>query len=334
MRIYDCFIFNDETKVLKTRIQYLNSIVSFFVIAESNQTFSGIEKSYFADEVIRESLLDPSRFIRVKYEFPKELVRKASQTGNRWILEQYARSSLEQIISKLNADDLVILSDVDEIPSHEQIIKSANLNSLTRVLTPVFHGKLNWKIRGGDPWLTVKIGPARTFQNVNLNQIRYAVVPIAKAHIQGSHFSDMYKSLDEIKRKAESSAHSEFDIDSIKFKLFTDYADRFKLEYRGRFFRKGMGLVSVTKQLSDLQKLLYELEPMFLDESPTPKFYKRVCASYNLTVAWGGSLELKETNNYLWFVWAIVHHFAWRMRRELLRVKRRIIKLFKRLTAS
>lgn len=326
MQIFDCFTFNDEVEVLTTRILYLESVVNFFVIAESNRTFSGIEKKYYADQVIQNSGIDPERFIRVKYEFPQEMIEKAARGGDRWPLERHARQSLSSIIHNINSTDFVLLSDVDEIPSTEQITKASKLEYLIRVSTPVYHGKLNWKVRGNDPWLTVKMGPSRFFRD--LNSIRYAVVPEVKAPISGIHFSDMYGQIEDVQRKAQSSAHSEFDLEGDEFKKLATYADFFKTEYRGRFFRKGMGLVSVTKDLNKLQTILGNVAPKFLDSTPTPSFYSRVCASYNLTLAWKKNpVRLEYKFSIPWFLHAITQYFVWRLWGFTRRVARRIGKL-------
>lgn len=326
MKIYDCFTFNDEVEILKTRIKYLESLVSYFVIAESNRTFSGLEKPFFADKVIQSLGFDLKRFIRVKYVFPDSLLLDFQKNGSRWPLERFARESLSKVIDGLSSTDYVILSDVDEIPSLEQVRKSISLNQLSRVSTPVHYGKLNWKIRGNDPWLTVKIGPADFFSD--LNEIRYAVVPVIHVAQTGMHFSDMFKQYEDIKRKAMSSAHSEFDIEEQEFRKVAEYSTQFKTEYRGRFFRKGMGLVDVTTSLNEQQNLLKSFAPEFFDETETPPYYKRVCASYNLTLAWRNRpVVIRETSNFWWFLRAICHHGIWNLNVFLKRIKRRATRL-------
>lgn len=326
MDIYDCFPFNDEVNILKTRITYLEPVVRYFVIAESNQTFSGIPKNYYADEVIDGSGIDKSRFIRVKYKFPESLIRTARESGNRWPLERFARNSLSQVIQEMDPGNCVILSDVDEIPSKDQIIKAANLPILTRVSTPEYYGKANWKKRGADPWLTVKIGPSQYF--TDLNQVRYSVVPITHG-VEGAHFSDMYTEVQEIKRKAKSSAHSEFDLPDETLQAISIYANQYKVDHRGRFFRKGMGLVNVTQVLNEQQKLLASFAPELLDNTFTPSYFRRVCASYNLSRAWSGDPDqLKERANIVWFGLAVSHHSFWKLSSFLRKAKKKIVRFW------
>ena len=42
--IVDAFIFNNEKDILKARLNYLNNHVDYFLIVESNSTFTGITK--------------------------------------------------------------------------------------------------------------------------------------------------------------------------------------------------------------------------------------------------------------------------------------------------
>ena len=43
-KIYDCFIFNNETDLLDIRLNILNDYVDYFVIVESLETFTGLKK--------------------------------------------------------------------------------------------------------------------------------------------------------------------------------------------------------------------------------------------------------------------------------------------------
>ena len=311
MQIYDCFPFNDEIEILKMRILYLEPLVNFFVIAEADLTFSGAKKDYFADEVINSLKIDASRIIRVKYEFPISLLERSLQENDRWLLERFSRESLSVQINKLHKDDYVILSDVDEIPSKDQILKSVSKNYISRVSTPEFYGKLNWKKNGHSPWLTVKIGPAVFFRD--LNAIRYRQFPIQKG-IEGAHFSDLYKNIGDIGRKANSSAHSEFDLNLNEMSSIYEYSHKYKFDHRGRFFRKGMGLVHITKELSEQQQLLAEIAPDFVDSTSTPSFFSRICGSYIISLAWKcRPIRINQTESIAIFITALAHYSCLRI---------------------
>jgi beta-1,4-mannosyl-glycoprotein beta-1,4-N-acetylglucosaminyltransferase len=44
MRVFDCFIFNDELEIIDIRFHTLDKFTSKFVIVESNRTHQGGEK--------------------------------------------------------------------------------------------------------------------------------------------------------------------------------------------------------------------------------------------------------------------------------------------------
>jgi beta-1,4-mannosyl-glycoprotein beta-1,4-N-acetylglucosaminyltransferase len=46
MKIYDCFLYNGEQDLAEIRFHELDSRVDYFVIVESNTTFSGQNKEY------------------------------------------------------------------------------------------------------------------------------------------------------------------------------------------------------------------------------------------------------------------------------------------------
>ena len=46
MKIFDIFSFNNELRMLELRLNILNDYVDFFVIVESNETFSGVKKEF------------------------------------------------------------------------------------------------------------------------------------------------------------------------------------------------------------------------------------------------------------------------------------------------
>jgi hypothetical protein len=324
MAIYDCFPFNDEVEILRARVRYLASAVDYFVIAESDKTFSGLNKKYFSDEALANLGISESRIVKLRYNFPDKVIRNFSETGDRWHLERYPREVLEEFISNLGEDDFVVLSDVDEIPSIDQVTKGVASRNLVRASTPEYYGKLNWKKAKSDPWLTVKIGPASKFRK--LNTLRYEVCPILKAE-EGAHFSDLFKKTSDIKHKAQSSAHSEFDLSQEDLETISAYSIRFKTDHRGRFDRRGMGLIQVTKKLSDLQKILLELEPMFFDSLPTPSYFSRVCASYNISNAWKQRpIKLRTDHDFVLFVRALTSHVRARLLNVLSRVSKKLHK--------
>ncbi|XP_039133548.1 uncharacterized protein LOC120270569 [Dioscorea cayenensis subsp. rotundata] len=116
-RVFDAVLFNNELDILSIRWNELHPYVSEFVLLESNSTFTGIVKPlFFAQNRARfafaESRLTygtvPGRFIKGE---------------NPFVEESYQRVALDQLIrlAGISDDDLLIMSDTDEIPSAHTI---------------------------------------------------------------------------------------------------------------------------------------------------------------------------------------------------------------------
>lgn len=107
-RIFDCFTFFNELEILKLRFHELYDAVDCFVISESTKTFRGEPKPLvFTEnkEMFRE-FMDKIRLIVVD-DMP---------TGtDAWQREFHQRSALRRGLVDLNENDIVMVSDVDEI---------------------------------------------------------------------------------------------------------------------------------------------------------------------------------------------------------------------------
>ena len=121
MAVYDCFMFNNELDILEIRLNILDPIVDFFVIAESNRTFSGLEKPYYFKENEARFAAFAHKIIHIATD--DSLV--AIPGNDPWILENAQRQYLMRGVAQAKDSDLIILSDADEIPD------PAIFNSLT-----------------------------------------------------------------------------------------------------------------------------------------------------------------------------------------------------------
>jgi beta-1,4-mannosyl-glycoprotein beta-1,4-N-acetylglucosaminyltransferase len=114
-RVVDAFLFSDELDMLELRLSVLDPVVDRFVLVESTVTFSGLEKPLaFADH--RE------RFAAWHDKITHVVVRDTPDTGSwRWGRERHQRNQLLRGLVDCRCDDLVLVSDVDEIPDPEAV---------------------------------------------------------------------------------------------------------------------------------------------------------------------------------------------------------------------
>lgn len=112
MKVYDCFIFNNEVEMLELRLNVLGEVVYKFIIIEGDTTFSGVSKeSVYLQNKDRFSQWEDKiehHFITVP-NFPRS-----------WDREIYSRN-YPLSLPGFEDDDIIITSDVDEIPNPEAV---------------------------------------------------------------------------------------------------------------------------------------------------------------------------------------------------------------------
>ena len=113
--IWDCFLFHDEVEMLECRLTELDEIVDRFVLIEGDATFQGKPKhSIYLD--------NQSRFAPWKDRIvPVFASLRKSWKGSTWELEGLSREAMAHPLAHASDDDLVLVSDVDEIPKAEVV---------------------------------------------------------------------------------------------------------------------------------------------------------------------------------------------------------------------
>jgi hypothetical protein len=118
--IYDCFSFFNELDVLELRLNILAPVVDRFVIVESNFTHSNQPKQlFFATNVERFGAFADKIIHIVVDKFPD------NPKNNAWVFEHFQRNAIMRALVDAEPDDIILISDVDEIPRPETIQKMA-----------------------------------------------------------------------------------------------------------------------------------------------------------------------------------------------------------------
>lgn len=152
MKIFDCFMFFDEEQILDLRLNILNETVDFFVIVESIYNHRG-EK--------RELIFDKNKFSKFKNkiiyiihdEIPKQVETvnqndSESEKNRKYIMnavyrENSQRNYISQGIKEAEKNDIILISDVDEIPKFENINIREITNKIIMFKQYMFHYKYN-----------------------------------------------------------------------------------------------------------------------------------------------------------------------------------------------
>lgn len=132
-KIYDCFMFNNEIDILHMRLDYLYDSVDYFVICEAKVSHSRKimkdEYNFIKNKDIFKKYLNKIIFLQLE-DFPgnyNDGVKKNNKETVIWPNENFQRKYLYNGIVNANEDDIIIMSDLDEIPFISSIEKATTL---------------------------------------------------------------------------------------------------------------------------------------------------------------------------------------------------------------
>ena len=157
MRIFDCFMFYDEEVVLDIRLNSLKNSVDCFVIVESKFYHNGKKRDLKFDINKYSRFKDKIIYI-VQDEEPLNLetVKKEDDEGtksyklifNAHKRENFQRNQITKALDKANEDDLIMISDVDEIPNLKDLNVAKVNNKIVIFEQEIFYYKLNRYLEG------------------------------------------------------------------------------------------------------------------------------------------------------------------------------------------
>lgn len=159
VKIIDAFIFSIEVDMLEIRMRELWDVVDVFLILESNGTFSGEKKPLVLKQILESPTHNRYAFAKNKIVHKVFVDSKVLESGQTGFTNEFAMRShmqiLVQSIPNIEEGDLIIISDVDEIPSKKaiQLLKScegypSGLHLQTKNYLYSFEfmiGTTNWK---------------------------------------------------------------------------------------------------------------------------------------------------------------------------------------------
>jgi len=148
MKIFDCFSYLDEDLLLELRLNILDENVDYFVIVEGNKTWQNNSKKL---------RFDINKFDKFKKKIIYIPVTDMPDGDNPWARENFQRNCISKGLVNAEEDDLIIISDLDEIPNMEQIGKF-NPNMRYAVFKQKhFYYKLNLQSQKNPFWYGSKI---------------------------------------------------------------------------------------------------------------------------------------------------------------------------------
>ena len=155
MKIFDCFMYFDEEVILDIRLNVLDKYVDYFVIVESKFTHKGDK---------RDLKFNPKKFEKFKnkiidliYDKEPENISKIldkdseDQKSTKYILnamyrENGQRNFILNGLDKSNDEDMILISDVDEIPNLENLELNKINNKIILFKQDMFYYRFNLKL--------------------------------------------------------------------------------------------------------------------------------------------------------------------------------------------
>lgn len=121
-KIYDCFMFCDELELLAIRLEELDPVVDHFIIVEGASTFSGHSKPLYFD--LNRHLFEPylHKIIHLIVDVYPPVNSKLPLTHQPWVREQHQRNAILRGLNFASDEDIVLITDVDEIPTKKAIL--------------------------------------------------------------------------------------------------------------------------------------------------------------------------------------------------------------------
>ena len=152
MDIYDCFMYFDEDLLLDLRLNTLSKYVKKFIITEATYTHNGAKKNLKFDINNFQKFKDKIKYIVVDKAPPNILQLENGESenkrGTKLILngmarDYFQRENLNKGLTDTQDEDLILISDLDEIPNLDGLDISKVKINIVIFEQKLFYYKLN-----------------------------------------------------------------------------------------------------------------------------------------------------------------------------------------------
>ncbi|KAK1453641.1 glycosyltransferase family 17 [Colletotrichum melonis] len=215
-KVYDLLLINTEVEMLEVRLGQMAPYVDYFVILESALTFTDNQKPLYIKE--NWDLFKPWHHKMILREMDLEALKESST----WDREAKSRNAMyEQVIPTLEGeqqasiDDILIVSDVDEIPKPEVLraLRNCEIPPRVSIHSKIYYYSYQWLSRNdwNHPQATVYRGvdtvlPHDLRHNANDHHFNQG----------GWHCSYCFSTVEEMAQKINSFSHAELNKPEFK----------------------------------------------------------------------------------------------------------------------
>ena len=263
MKIYDCFMFFDEEMLLDLRLNIMDEYVDKFVITEATYMHSGESKKLLFDINKFSKFKDKIIYIVVDTPPPNLFkigddnslnTKESKKILNASKRELYQIEKTQDGLVKADPDDVIIVSDVDEIPNLEKVNFNAIDQKLIFFKQKMFYYKLNlfYKLI---PWYGSKACKKKYFKSPRwLRSIKNKKYPVWRFDILfsqfkyndiyyvidgGWHFTNIRKPIDLKKKLSNFLHHVDFEKSGLEVEDLERLMNEKKVMYKHKIDKKG-----------------------------------------------------------------------------------------------
>lgn len=191
MQIYDLTLYNGEWEQFEIRYRELEDIVDQFIVFETDQSMNGKKKPFH-------TTLERSHYPKLRH-VQREVAQSIGPNFTSWDIERFHRDYLITLTDEVHGSpqDLLLLSDIDEIPSYKSVAFTRDLlcsdneyNTVYKFEQRMFYYYFNTPLHVD--WHGTRMLKRRTLmQNFDgeLSRVRHADGPLIKN--AGWHFSTL-----------------------------------------------------------------------------------------------------------------------------------------------
>ena len=298
--IIDSFLFFQELDLLEIRLEYLYPLVDHFIIIEARQSFKGNAKDYifekninryekYLDKIIHYKVEDTHFSYNELIDFLEESNSNVKKTISKFIKKHdyYDKNNLSYILDsyhrecihialeqKCKDSDIVLLSDLDEIPSFKIIKdfkKGKKLDGPTVFIQHEFQYFLNNYAKSD--WHGTIASPFSLIKKYSLNELRNNTKKLPSIINAGYHFTSIGNK-QAIINKIESWGHQEFNNEIIKKNLEENIKNGKDIFYRLK--RNKNKLINIQKsQIIDerMTRILLNFDELIIKDFRSNPFF-------------------------------------------------------------
>lgn len=223
MRVFDCFSFFNELDLLELRLNELDAVVDIFVLVEATKTFQKKPKPLYYHE-------NKMRFERFHHKIRHVIVDKYPGFFDRFKppspmdYDHHQKDHVRIALTDCEPNDLIIFSDVDEIPNPSILDKNKNLEGVVVFQQRIYHYYFNClEVETNNPtapawWYGTVMTRFKDFKSVKKLRVRREVHKYGGSTVlpdAGWHFTSL-GGVEKIIQKIESFGHDEFNTPQFK----------------------------------------------------------------------------------------------------------------------